>query len=103
MTPCCLSRADTYCQQSIKYDVSECFLLDYKWVLSERVLRKVVLVQAVDDFLEDNLNLDGVQGYQFQPRWNSYTGESSESDYGNVDESVNAEQSSVTWLEKLDW
>ena len=40
----------------------------------------------VDDFLEDNLNLDGVQGYQFQPRRNSYSGESSESDYGDVDE-----------------
>ena len=57
----------------------------------------------VDDFLEDNLNLDGIQGYQFQPRRNSYTGESSESDYGDVDESVNIEPSSVSRLDNLDW
>ena len=57
----------------------------------------------VDDFLKDNLNLDGVQGYQFQPRRNSYTGESSESDYGDVDESVNIEPSSVARLDNLDW
>ena len=57
----------------------------------------------VDDFLEDNLNLDGVQGYQFQPRQNSYAGESSESGYGDVDEWVNAEPSSVARLDNLDW
>ena len=54
--PYCLYHADADCQQSTKYDVSGCFLLNYqcclevnyKQVLSERVLlRKVVLVQAV--------------------------------------------------------
>ena len=57
----------------------------------------------VDDFLEDKFNLDGVQGYQFQPRWNSYTEESSESDYGDMDVSVNTEPSSVAWLDNLHW
>ena len=57
----------------------------------------------VDDFLEDNFNLDGVQGDQFQPRRNWYAGESSESDYGNVHESVNIEPSSVARMDNLDW
>ena len=57
----------------------------------------------VDDFLEDNFNLDGVQGYQFQPRWNLYTGESSKSDYGDLDVSVNTEPSAVARLDNLDW
>ena len=50
----------------------------------------------VDNFLEDNLNLDVVQGYQFQPR------QSSGSDYGDVDKLVNAEPSSVAQLDNLD-
>ena len=32
------------------------------------------------DFFEANINIDGIQGYQFQPRRDSYTGDTSESD-----------------------
>ena len=57
----------------------------------------------VDDFQGVNLNLDNVQGDQFQPRRNSYAEESSESDYGDVYDLVNIEPSSVARMDNLDW
>ena len=37
-------------------------------------------------YLEGNRQMDDIQGYQFQPRRDSYTGESTESDASNVDD-----------------
>ena len=36
--------------------------------------------EDLEDFIEANVNIDGIQGYQFQPRRDSYTGDTSESD-----------------------
>ena len=36
--------------------------------------------EDLDGYLEGNLQMDNIQEYQFQPRRDSYTGESTESD-----------------------
>ena len=53
--------------------------------------------------LVEGLNPDNIQGYQFQPRRDSYTDESSESDHGGSSGSDNDGLNSVTRLGNLDW
>ena len=57
------------------------------------------------DFVEANISIDGIQGYQFQPRQDSYSGETSESD-GDGEKGkrqAEAEANAVAHLRNLNW
>ena len=61
--------------------------------------------EDLEDFVEANVNIDGIQRYQFQPRRNSYTGDTSESD-GNGEKAKQqpkAEANAVARLGNLNW
>ena len=61
--------------------------------------------EDLSDFVEANINIDGIQGYQFQPRRDSYTGDTSESD-GDEEKAIQqpeAEANAVARLVNLNW
>ena len=54
------------------------------------------------DFLLNHQLADGIQGYQFQPRRDSYTSQSSEADSENT-QSSDTDQSVSVRLSNLNW
>ena len=58
-----------------------------------------------ESLLGDNLNPENIQGYQFQPRRDSYTksDESNESEHHHGERSDSDEPKSVPRLGNLDW
>ena len=61
--------------------------------------------EDLEDFVEANVNIDGIQGYQFQPRRNSYTGDTSNSDGDGekAEQQPEAEANAVAHLGNLNW